>query len=51
MHGSGVSMLSSPNCFWSVVELIKAIATTHLAQFTTDEVEYDVVWACVELNE
>lgn len=50
-YGSDTSFLSSPDCFQSVVNLIKATATTHLAKLATDMVEYDVVWACVEFNE
>jgi hypothetical protein len=49
--GSDASMVVSPNCFQAVVNLIKTIATTHLAKLSTDGVEYDVVWACVEFNE
>jgi len=50
-YGSDTSFLNSPDCFQSVVNLIKATATTHLAKLATDMVEYDVVWACVEFNE
>lgn len=50
-YGSDNGFLASPDCFQAVINLIKATATTHLAKMTTDMVEYDVVWACVEFNE
>lgn len=49
-HGSDTGFLSSPDCFQSVVDFIKASARSHLAKFDSNGVEYDVIWACVEFN-
>lgn len=50
-YGSDNDFIKSPNCARSIVEFIRAVASSYLTKLTADAVEYDVIWACVDFDE